>query len=87
MTMSCPKQSYRKIVGGKSSHQNHSTLLHPKNEKLVKTERASISQTQSNNTDNKNQNDKARGCFTEVELQVKECVVRLGLEHPLQDLP
>ena len=31
-----------------------------------KQERSSLSETQSSNTENKNQNGKARGCFTEV---------------------
>ena len=61
-----PHQSYSKIVRCKMSHQKHSTLLHPKNEKIVKTKRASLFQTQSNNTENKNQKGKPRSCFTEV---------------------
>ena len=84
MTMSCPKQSYRKIVGGKSSHQNHSTLLHPKNENLVKTERASISQTSQTTRRIKTKMAKHEVVSPK---QVKECVVQLGPEHQLQDLP
>ncbi|PFX28559.1 hypothetical protein AWC38_SpisGene6728 [Stylophora pistillata] len=66
MAMSCPKQSYCQTVGCKIGHRKNSTFLHPKNDKPAKTEPASPSETQSSNTDNEKQNDRARSCFTEV---------------------
>ena len=66
VAMSCPKQSYCQIVGCKIGHQKHSTFLHPKDDKSVKTEPASPSETQSSNTENEKRNNQARSCFTEV---------------------
>ena len=66
MAMSCPKQSYCQIVGCKIGHRKHSTFLHPKNDKPVKREPASPSETQSSNVESEKQNDQARSCFTEV---------------------
>ena len=59
MAMSCPKQSFCQIVGCKIGHRKHSTFLHPKNDKPVKTEPPSVSETQSSNTENENQNGQA----------------------------
>ena len=66
MAMSCPKQSFCQIVGCKIGHRKHSTFLHPKNDKPVKTEPPSVSATQSSNMENENQSGQARSCFTEV---------------------
>ena len=51
MAMSCPKQSFCQIVGCKIGHRKHSTFLHPKNDKPVKTEPPSVSETQLSNTE------------------------------------
>ena len=59
-------QSFCQIVGCKISHRKHSIFLHPKNDKLVKAEPPSVSETQSSNTENEDQNGQARSCFTEV---------------------
>ena len=66
MAMSCPKKSFCQIVGCKIGHQKHSTFLHPNNDKPVKTEPPSVSETQSSNTENDNQSGQARSCFTKV---------------------
>ena len=66
VAMSCPKESYCQIVGCKIGHRKHSTFLHPKDDKSVKTEPSSPSETQSSNTENEKRNDQARSCFTEV---------------------
>ena len=66
MAMNCPKESYCQIIGCKIAHRKHSTFLHPKNDRPVKTEPASLSETPSSNTGSAGQNDQARSCFTEV---------------------
>ena len=56
---------YCKIVGCKVIENIlHYYIQRMKNQS--KQERSSLSETQSSNTENKNQNGKARGCFTEV---------------------
>ena len=47
---SCPKQSYCQIVGCKIGHRKHSKFLHPKEDKSVKTEPASPSETKRTKT-------------------------------------
>ena len=66
MAMNCPKESYCQIVGCKIAHRKHSTFLHPKNDRPVKSEPASLPETHSGNTESEGQNDRARSCFTEV---------------------
>ena len=66
MAMNCPKESYCQIVGCKIAHRKHSTFLHPKNDRPVKSEPASLPETPSGNTESEGQNDRARSCFTEV---------------------
>ena len=66
MAISCPKESYCKVVGCKIGHRKHSTFLHPKNKKPVKTEPAALSEAQPNNAGNEGQTGQARSCFSEV---------------------
>ena len=66
MAMNCPKESFCQIVGCKIAHRKHSTFLHPKNDKPVRTEPASLSETPSSYTGSEEQNDQARSCFTGV---------------------
>ena len=66
MAISCPKESYCKVVGCKIGHRKHSTFLHPKNDKPVKTEPAALSEAQPSNVGNERQNGQARSCFSET---------------------